>query len=215
MRKSPLFIFSFLLFVCCVMLGYFILHNGTFVVDTRVESFVLSIRSDALTNIMFFATALGGPYVLSFITIIVSVVFIVRRHITYAAIFVSSLALGVMSNLILKSFLKINRPPDGVVDVFGWSYPSGHTTMATIIFLLIALFVAHKIGGIYKDDMVWHRRWFGIFAGIIAFILIILVASSRVYLSAHFLSDVVGGICLGLSVVFLAVAVLRNLQKTK
>ncbi|MDO5720601.1 MAG: phosphatase PAP2 family protein [Actinomycetaceae bacterium] len=59
------------------------------------------------------------------------------------------------------------------------SYPSGHTAFATALFLAIALtLISHK-----------HRR----LALLLASIGIVVVAASRVYVGAHFMTDVTAG----------------------
>ena len=66
------------------------------------------------------------------------------------------------------------------------SFPSGHTTGATIAFGLLA----------YWSWLSLPRAW-SIVAAISAGILIFLVGVSRIYLGAHFPSDVVAGWLLG------------------
>ena len=66
-----------------------------------------------------------------------------------------------------------------------FSYPSGHVARAVFI-SIIAWIVFHK------------KKWFGVSMGLY----VVLVAVSRIYLGHHWLSDVVGGALLGLSMGF-------------
>ena len=76
------------------------------------------------------------------------------------------------------------------------SFPSGHSTTA----FTIALILAHMIN---------KRSW-----SIILPILALMAAYSRVYLAQHFLTDVLGGICLGIISALLSLMIFRSLLKT-
>lgn len=76
------------------------------------------------------------------------------------------------------------------------SFPSGHSTTA----FTIALILAHMIN---------KRSW-----SIILPSLALMAAYSRVYLAQHFLTDVLAGICLGIISALLSLMIFRSLLKT-
>lgn len=76
------------------------------------------------------------------------------------------------------------------------SFPSGHSTSA----FTIALILAHMIN---------KRSW-----SVILPILAMLAAYSRVYLAQHFLTDVLAGMCLGIISALLSLMIFRSLLKT-
>ncbi|NNC73914.1 MAG: phosphatase PAP2 family protein [Acidimicrobiia bacterium] len=81
---------------------------------------------------------------------------------------------------ILKTAYRRERPPDGLVETTSFSFPSGHAIAGTVtaIALVIVLVPAGRR----------RRRW-EVIAGLFAFTM----GMSRVYLNAHWLSDVVAG----------------------
>lgn len=84
----------------------------------------------------------------------------------------------------LKHLLQMPRPsalhPDIALDTFyGYGLPSGGAQSAAIVFSLLALMSKNKF------------RWFYAGLGMIA------IAASRVYIGAHFITDVVGGLLVG------------------
>lgn len=76
------------------------------------------------------------------------------------------------------------------------SFPSGHSTTA----FTIALILAHMI-----NKMSWS---------IILPILALIAAYSRVYLAQHFPTDILAGICLGILSALLSLMIFRSLLKT-
>lgn len=104
-----------------------------------------------------------------------------------------SLALAGMALITtLKAVFAEPRPPESVrvIATGGFSFPSGHATIAAIGY-----------GALAHDLEVGTRRQRSLVAGV----LIVLVALSRVALGVHFFRDVVAGVIVGLA--FLAAAV--------
>lgn len=94
---------------------------------------------------------------------------------------------------LMKETFLLSRPELLVQPFSGYSFPSGHTVGATVYFGLIASFLA--------QEQPPKKRWpyYGT-----ALLLSIIVGMSRVLLGVHWLSDVVCGILLGISIVALA-----------
>jgi membrane protein DedA with SNARE-associated domain/membrane-associated phospholipid phosphatase len=81
------------------------------------------------------------------------------------------------------------RPTNSLVDTALSSFPSGHATY--VVTLVACATVLVRLG----------ERWAVRVAAVtVALVIVALVAIARVYLRAHFLTDVLGGIALGVSV---------------
>jgi undecaprenyl-diphosphatase len=79
------------------------------------------------------------------------------------------------------------RPPDALVSTTGDSFPSAHSATAAVVAIgLVLVFVSISEG---------RWRWFAAAAG-----WGILMAASRVYLRAHWFTDVVAGVAVGAAV---------------
>ena len=81
------------------------------------------------------------------------------------------------------------RPPEGLVDTFNAAYPSGHSAYAVSLIACATVLVRAGVG--------WAVR---IAAVTVAVILVAVVGVTRIYLRAHFLTDVLGGIALALAI---------------
>jgi undecaprenyl-diphosphatase len=106
---------------------------------------------------------------------------------------------------IVKSAVDRPRPADPLVDVSGWSFPSGHAA-SSVAYVAIAVLVARTL----------PRATARVALVSAAFVLAVLVGLSRVYLRVHYLSDVIAGWAFSLAIfslcgcVGLLVVYLRN-----
>jgi undecaprenyl-diphosphatase len=80
-----------------------------------------------------------------------------------------------------KNWTEVPRPSRPLVTTDGWAFPSGHAAYA-VSYVVIALALS-RIGGVFT------RAAFVV----AAFAFAAAVALSRVYLRAHYLTDVIGG----------------------
>jgi len=88
-----------------------------------------------------------------------------------------------------KIILYRQRPIEiGAYDEIFYSFPSGHAVISVAFFGFITYFLLQYIGA-------WRNRLNISFAVIM---LIAAIGFSRLYLGAHFLSDVIGGYLLGM-----------------
>src|SRR5205814_287218 len=84
----------------------------------------------------------------------------------------------------LKAVVDRPRPPDPLIGTSGASFPSGHAIAGAVTAFGLVVALLHAT----------PRRWIAIglaagFAG--------LMALSRTYLAAHWLTDTIAGVCIG------------------
>jgi undecaprenyl-diphosphatase len=93
---------------------------------------------------------------------------------------------GFLLVTVVKQVTRIPRPVDMYDGAVHWAFPSSHATMSLVIFGFLALLCSR--------EMVARKRWFPFG---LALFLILGIGYSRLYLGAHWLSDVAGGFSLG------------------
>ena len=98
---------------------------------------------------------------------------------------------GSLLNILLKHFFHRQRPvlENPLVTLASFGFPSGHTMGATLLYGSIAVFVAQSARS-------WRRRGSAV---CVASLFVALVGLSRIYLGAHYLTDVLGAIAVGLA----------------
>lgn len=159
-----------------------------------------SLRTETLTKFMDFVTQFFDPSYLFFILISVTLILVYKFLGLKRVIFFSAtLLVGILSVLAIKYLLNVTRPTDALVPAFSPSFPSAHSAIATIFFIMLM----HHFDGLIRGT--W-RKIFNFFCISSLF----LVAISRVYLGVHWVSDVFGGILLGVLVSYLAVLILNH-----
>jgi undecaprenyl-diphosphatase len=157
-------------------------------------------------NSMRDVTALGG---LTFLTLMLTVVVLgLLFHRKYReGIIVAITAITAQASIeILKMFYDRSRPDPIQLSIHAYtaSFPSGHTTASTALFLTVATVIASLQG----------KRNTKILAYTVATSVIIAVGFSRVYLGMHWPTDVLGGWVLGTVWALVAWAVLRGQPRT-
>jgi len=155
--------------------------------DLSVFHWMDDVRNDVLTLFARFLNVLGGGVVTIPLRAGVSVWLLFRRRWRALAAWVLT---WVAAELILsgaKTFFHRGRPPSPLVEVVGFSFPSGHAVAgaATAVALVLVLLPAGPA----------RRRW-----ELAAIAFAFVMALSRVYLNAHWFSDVVAGVLLGAGV---------------
>lgn len=136
------------------------------------------------------ATFLGGGIWVTLTMVLLSLVLIRQRHWYRLAALVLTVGGGSLVNVILKHYFERPRPEveNPILHLSTYSFPSGHTISATLLYGVLALYIAQRTRS-------WTQRIVAALAGVT---LIFLVALSRVCLGVHYLSDVLGAICVGL-----------------
>jgi len=166
--------------------------------NTAIERVVIHMRTPFLTTLLVGVTRLGDPFFLSSATVLIAVLLVMRRRYYDAVLFAITLVVAVVSLTVLKDTFQIARPGSEIIAVSGWSFPSGHATVATTFFFMLAYSFWGKMKTPGKRTMLILVSVLG--AAIISF--------SRLYLGAHWTLDVLGGIALGLLSVSFTVLIL-------
>ena len=166
--------------------------------DQQMYDAVDHIRVTPLTWMFRFLSVVGGGVVTIPLRVIASIYLLARRWWRRAAGFILTWAASELILTFLKSWFHRGRPPGSIVVTTGASFPSGHATAAaaTAVALVLAFFPAGPS----------RRKWEWL-AAAFAFVM----AFSRVYLHAHWFSDVVAGVLLGSGIALGSFAVVNEI----
>lgn len=167
--------------------------------DTAISNALTGLRTDPGDQVMAFITGFGDWPVVTATTIALMLALIFYRQRRLAAGVGVIMLLSTTIASVLKVSLGVPRPNDFYEGVQAFSFPSGHTTSAMTLFGLLAWFALRGLA--------WGAsRWLtGMFAAVAA-----IIAVSRLYMGAHWPSDVIGGMLLGAALVLLFALIFRH-----
>jgi membrane-associated phospholipid phosphatase len=169
-------------------------HPTLLLVDEPVSELA---RRDWLAAPFRVVTTLGGTEIAIALAVVIGAVLWLRCR-AFAVVYPLTLLAGAVLNIGLKELVGRPRPPEPDTGVSLASFPSGHTLQATLLFGLLPLAV-----WLLTERAAAHR-----IAVLVSAAAIVAVGASRVLLGAHWPTDVVGGVLVGLALILVAEHVL-------
>ncbi len=152
--------------------------------DAAVYRILQDLRTPLGDSLMVGFTELGDTAVVIAIAVLVFLWLAWKRAWRTAAYWVAAIGGASAINTGIKVALHRARPTENLYS--GWSdfsFPSGHSTENAVLYGFLAFLIARRVG------QVW-----GLPVALAAAVLVALIAFSRLYLGAHWFSDVVGGL---------------------
>lgn len=181
---------AILLGACAVMyvlVAVWTPHGWVQRVDDATLRVLRSHRTPVLTDVADVMNVLGSVVVTLPLRLLVTAYLAIRRRWWHLAAFVTAMVTSEILISIVKNLYDRPRPPGSLVSTSGASFPSGHAvaTSVTAVAMVLALLPAGR-----------HRYAWGAAAALFTTVM----ALSRAYLAAHWLSDALAGTFLGTTV---------------
>lgn len=152
------------------------------VIDVQLANWLHAHATAVMTRAMLAVSALHGVLSTSVMTIALALFFAWRRQRDWLLALALAVPGGMLLNAALKNVFDRARPHfvDPIVTLGSYSFPSGHVAGSTLFYGVLAAFlIAQTRSGVRRAAI-----------AILAVLMVALVAASRMYLGAHYLSDV-------------------------
>ena len=169
--------------------------------DVWLNAKVILLWNPLLNKIMIFVTNIASPTHLFFLSLILFGILVYKKKWYYSLLLSFSMVGGLLFEVLTKFLIHRARPENALIGVSGYSFPSGHATMAIIFFSLLLYS--------FKDD-IKNKALKNIFI-VSNIALFLIIGFSRVYLNVHWFSDVLAGFGLGLFLLTLLILVFQTI----
>jgi undecaprenyl-diphosphatase len=155
--------------------------------DTRLDAAIhpTVLANGWLRTLALVITDLGSPVAVDVVAVVAAVALLVARRAPDAVAVVVARFVELGIETVVKALVDRSRPVFGhpVATAGGASFPSGHTAGSAALYGILVLLLVRRM-----------------VVTIAATVFVLAVGASRVVLGVHYLSDVVGGLALGLAV---------------
>jgi membrane-associated phospholipid phosphatase len=179
---------ALVVFVLFAIDTYLVVRNEVLPFDIPIATFIQQLNWGPVVYPMELIDASAGIWQVLIGGVAIIALFIVESRAGWLML------IGSISSLldnIIKLVISRQRPPADLVHILspttGFSFPSGHAVFFTWMSFMIAVSIAPKVRPSYRP-ILW----------IVAAMVIVLTCIARVWAGAHWPSDVIGGVLLGI-----------------
>jgi undecaprenyl-diphosphatase len=173
------------LIIAFIILGLLLNNKYTILINNLVNQSIQKIQSGFFITLSKIISDIFDNIGVILIALIFSAYLFLTKRRKESIILVLTVILSSISVSILKNLFSVARPLNALLSEADFSFPSGHTSIAVVLFGLFAYF--------YIKDSKKNKTPVILFS----IIGIMLVALSRLYLSVHWFTDILGGLIIG------------------
>lgn len=184
---------SFLiLFITGILIGILAKFNCLTFLDRFVYNMLMSIKCTNVTNVFKIITTLGNTRFIIFSNIIIVIFYAFIKKNSLLLIPFSSILSPIINN-ILKLIFRRPRPDEiyRLITESNYSFPSGHAMISILFYGSIIVLI--------NRSNIKHKK----VLNTLIILIILLIGITRVYLGVHYVSDVIGGYLISLSIIVL------------
>jgi undecaprenyl-diphosphatase len=164
-------------------------EGGTLSFDLAAMEWMSANRIQVLDQFLLDVTALGTGLVVIVLVGVAALFLVLTDHRYSAILLLVATAGGQLLGTVLKMFYDRPRPTniEALTHTMSTSFPSGHAMSAVIVYGTVA----------YLAARLQKKRWERWVTMLVAVLIILAIAASRVYLGVHYPSDVLAGTIIG------------------
>lgn len=207
-----LLLISIISTICFFCLASYIFSHDLTSVQQRIHDLISSIYSPFSNQLFILFTKSANPFPILIFTGAICLLCLSFKKYKAAFLYLFTVLVLTLGNVALKHHYMRQRPTfEHLIEESGYSFPSGHAMMSFGLAILSS----------YLLYQYCHKRSLARLLSFLCFLYTCLIGFSRIYVSVHFLSDVLGGylgataiVCLILSLYSSIVPYANCQQKT-
>lgn len=204
-ETAPLLLLALCLFGVAWLWAWFsaalLVHGGPLQLDRDIYAFMFALRNPLADRLMASLAGVGSAPVLGMASAAACLWLLWRRRWLAAMHWMAAIAVGFALTEALAAAVNMPRPPTASA---GFGFPSIAVTMTTVVFGFFAVLIARELPG---RQRIWPYLVTGLATALVGF--------ARLYLGAHWLSDIIGGVLLGaIWVLIIGIAYRRHSERS-
>ena len=158
--------------------------------DLRIINFIQGFESSELTIFYKSITDIADTWQSTILVAVITVILYFLKYKREALFLVLTMSTCGIIMSFIKNIFERQRPEiHRLIEVSGLSFPSGHSTSATIMYLTLGIIAINVFQKTSKYLILLISIWCSV------------VSLTRIYLGVHYPTDAIAAICLGFFVV--------------
>jgi undecaprenyl-diphosphatase len=171
-------------------------------IDGAILDGLFGLHTPILNRLMMGLSALGDGIVRTPTTVLIAAYLLWRRRWSWAVGLAAAMIGAAILTPVLKTMFHIARPTPIYVGADAFSFPSGHAMSTSALYLVLA-WIASRSATRKTRFVPWSLAAF----------MILLTGASRIYLGAHWPSDVLAGFALGTVLAIVSVMIAGGVRQ--
>lgn len=159
--------------------------------DLMIINFIQGFEVRGLTIFYMSITDVADTWQSTILVVVITVILYLIKYKREALFLVLTMSTcGIIMSFIKNIFIRQRPETHRLIEVSGLSFPSGHSTSATIMYLTLGLIAINVLQKTSKYIILF-----------ISMLGILIITTSRIYLGVHYPTDTMAAVCLGVFVV--------------
>ena len=196
-----------IIILCLMIIGFFVMgymvkeSNEGILFDVALMDYIHNSTNPIITSIMKFISFIGSAtFLVPAIAMVISYAIVKKKYYITKLILLSTAGSWIL-NFLLKEIFQRTRPVEYfLVNQGGLSFPSGHSMVTMTFYTTLAYLLAKNTKNANKKRLI----------KIIAYVMIILMGISRIYLGVHWPTDVLGAYLIGYIFYYLSITLIKE-----
>lgn len=195
--KKKYVLIAILLMLFLILTGL-VITGKMDVLDKYLFDLLIKLKCTPLSNVLYVITQIGSSIGVIVVLLISLIPFIKTKKLSDFKYVLINTILGVLLMKGIKEIVRRVRPSWKWIKQGGYSYPSGHTISAVLLYGTLLLIVSKNVHGKLRKPLI-------VFLSIMMF----LIPISRIYFGVHYLTDVLASVILG-SIILIITSIIMD-----
>ncbi|HHV8920720.1 TPA: phosphatase PAP2 family protein [Staphylococcus aureus] len=132
-------------------------------------------------------------------TIIIGIILLIKKSYLLGIWVILTVGSGGIVGIVMKKILHRDRPYDHLIQDSGYSFPSGHALASTMVIVILLFLILPQV----------TQRILKMMIQILIVVIWLSILVSRLYFHAHYFTDVLGGVVLGILWIVVGIHIYR------